>query len=180
GITLFLCGVSALVSISELFIAGIIPGIFIAVMLMIASYVFAKSQGYKPGVRTSLKEVLKSIIHAFWALLMPVIVLGGIYFGVFTPTEAASVAIFYSLFISMFIYKQLNIKKLLEITKRSVIISAMVMFVIASAQIFSWYLTVERIPSQIATDILSFSDNAIVIMLLITVILPIVGMFMDT
>lgn len=180
SITLLVYGVSAQVSISELFIAGIIPGIFIAVVLMIASYVFAKSQGYKPGARTPVKEVLKSIINAFWAILMPVIVLGGIYFGVFTPTEAASVAIFYSLFISMFIYKELNIKKLLEVTKRSVIISSMVMFVIASAQIFSWYLTVERIPSQIASDILSVSDNTIVIMLLITVILLIVGMFMDT
>lgn len=180
SITLLVYGVTAGVSISELFIAGIIPGIFIGVVLIIVSYIIARVQGHQPGERSSLKEILHATIDAVWGIIMPVIVLGGIYFGVFTPTEAAAVAIIYSLIIGMFVYKEINITKLFEVAKRSVVISSMVMLVIAAAQIFSWYLTIEQIPSNVASQILSYSTNPIIIMLLITLILLIVGMFMDT
>ncbi|EZH65975.1 C4-dicarboxylate ABC transporter permease [Bacillaceae bacterium JMAK1] len=180
SITLLVYGVTAGVSISELFIAGIIPGIFIGVVLIIVSYIIARIQGHQPGERSSLKEILHATIDAVWGIIMPVIVLGGIYFGIFTPTEAAAVAIIYSLIIGMFVYKEINVKKLFEVAKRSVVISSMVMLVIAAAQIFSWYLTIEQIPSDVASQILSYSTNPIIIMLLITLILLIVGMFMDT
>jgi C4-dicarboxylate transporter DctM subunit len=182
SITLLVYGTTAEVSISALFMAGIVPGIFIGLVLIVVSYIFARSQGHKskPEERNSLKEILRASVEAFWAIIMPVIVLGGIYFGIFTPTEAAAVAVIYSLIIGMFIYKEISIKKLFEVTKRSIITSSMVMIIIASAQVFSWYLTMEQIPPQLANTILSYSSNPIIIMLLIILILLIVGMFMDT
>ncbi|MFB5660463.1 TRAP transporter large permease [Alteribacillus sp. HJP-4] len=179
SITLLVYGVIAEVSISELFIAGIIPGIFIGLLLIIVSFIIAKVQGHKPDERESLREVIRSTVDAFWGLIMPIIVLGGIYFGIFTPTEAAVVAIVYSLFIGFFIYKELTIATLFEVTKRSVVIASMVMLVISSAKVFSWYLTKEKIPAQIADAMLSFASNPLMIVIIITIILLIIGMFMD-
>ncbi|WP_018923504.1 TRAP transporter large permease [Salsuginibacillus kocurii] len=179
SITLLVYGVIAEVSISELFMAGIIPGVVIGISLIVVSYIIAKSQGHQPEAKASLNEVLTSSKEAVWGIMMPVIVLGGIYFGVFTPTEAAAVAIVYSWFVGFFIYKELSIKKLFEVTKRSVVIASMVMLVISSAQVFSWYLTRQQIPNQLAEQILAFAESPIVIMLLITLVLLIVGMFMD-
>ena len=149
SITLLVYGVIAEVSISTLFIAGIIPGIFVGLVLMVVSYFIAKKQGHQPEARPSLREVWDSTIDAFWGLLMPIIVLGGIYAGIFTPTEAAAVAIVYSLIISMLVYKELTFKELFHVAKCSVVISAMVMFVISTAKMLSWYLTFERIPTQV-------------------------------
>lgn len=179
SITLLVYGVIAEVSISELFIAGIIPGLLIGLVLIIASYIIAKKQGHKPDKRASLSEVLKSSKNAIWGLLMPLIVLGGIYSGIFTPTEAASVAIVYGLFVGFFIYKELTLSKLFAVTKRSIVIASMVMLVISTAKVFSWYLTYENIPNQLANQLLEFASNPVAVMLLITVILLVIGMFMD-
>lgn len=179
SITLLVYGGAAEVSISDLFIAGIIPGIFIGIVLMIASYIVAKRAGIKSEGTVSLLELWHSFRKAIWGLVLPIIILGGIYTGIFTPTEAAAVAIIYSMVIGAFIYKELNFKNLYQITIRSVVTSAMIMLIIASANIFSWYLTYERIPEKLASNILGFADNEVMFLLIVTVILLIAGMFLD-
>jgi len=180
SITLLVYGASAEVSIGDLFIAGIIPGIFIGLVLIVLSYIIAKRQGHQPEGRASLREVWNSFTSAIWGILLPVIVLGGIYVGVFTPTEAAAVAIMYSLVIGIFVYKEINMKNLFQVTKRSVITSSMIMFVIAASNVFSWYLTYEQIPANIASFFLEYANTQVIFLLLVVLILLIVGMFMDT
>lgn len=179
SITLLVYGVIAEVSISELFIAGIIPGLLIGLVLIIVSYFIAKREGHQPEQRASWGEVFNSTLNASWGLIMPIIVLGGIYFGVFTPTEAAAVAIVYSIIISLFVYRELSIMDLIKSAKRSVVVASMVMFVIAAAKVLSWYLTYERIPTQIASVVLEYATTPFLVLIYITVLLLIVGMFMD-
>ncbi|MEK3886137.1 TRAP transporter large permease [Bacillus sp. FSL K6-3431] len=180
SITLLVYGAVAEVSISQLFIAGIIPGIFIGLVLIVLSYIIAKKQGHKPDKRVGLRELWNSTKAAIWGIMMPVIVLGGIYKGFFTPTEAAAVAIVYSLVIGFFVYKELNIKTLFTVTKRSVVTSSMIMLVIAAAKTFSWYLTYEQIPTKLAANIMEFATTPFFFLMIVTIVLLIVGMFMDS
>ncbi|WP_404454911.1 TRAP transporter large permease [Oceanobacillus kapialis] len=180
SITLLVYGSSAEVSISDLFLAGVVPGIFIGLVLIIVSFIISIKEGFKPEGKVSIREVGKSFISAIWGILLPIIVLGGIYFGIFTPTEAAAVAIFYSLVIGLFIYKELTMKNIIAVTKKSVITSSMIMLVIASSNVFSWYLTYEQIPTNLASIFLEYANTEFVFLLLVIVILLLVGMFMDT
>ncbi|SFL45991.1 C4-dicarboxylate transporter, DctM subunit [Gracilibacillus orientalis] len=180
SITLLVYGSAAEVSIGDLFIAGIMPGVFIGFVLIVVSYVIAKKQGHQPEKRVSFGELLRSFIHAFWGILLPIIVLGGIYIGIFTPTEAAAVAIVYSFLIGLFVYKELTWKKIYNVTRKSVITSSMIMLVIATSNVFSWYLTYENIPKEIAAFFLEYADTKVVFLLMVFVILLVVGMFMDT
>ncbi|AVR00155.1 C4-dicarboxylate ABC transporter permease [Oceanobacillus iheyensis] len=180
SITLLVYGSSAEVSISDLFLAGIVPGIFIGLVLILVSFIISIKEGFKPEGKASLREVGKSFISAIWGILLPVIVLGGIYFGIFTPTEAAAVAIFYSLIIGLFVYKELTVRSLIDVTKKSVITSSMIMLVIAASNVFSWYLTYEQIPTNLAAVFLEYANTELVFLLLVIVILLLVGMFMDT
>ncbi|MCT1577804.1 TRAP transporter large permease subunit [Oceanobacillus kimchii] len=180
SITLLVYGSSAEVSISNLFLAGIVPGIFIGLVLIIVSYIISKKEGFKPEGRASLGAVGKSFISAIWGILLPIIVLGGIYFGIFTPTEAAAVAIVYSLIIGLFVYKELTLRSLIDVTKKSVITSSMIMLVIAASNVFSWYLTFEQIPTNLASVLLNYANTEVAFLFLVIVILLLVGMFMDT
>ncbi|MCG3419431.1 TRAP transporter large permease [Oceanobacillus jordanicus] len=180
SITLLVYGSSAEVSISDLFLAGIVPGIFIGLVLILVSFIISIKEGFKPEGKASLREVGKSFISAIWGILLPVIVLGGIYFGIFTPTEAAAVAIFYSLIIGLFVYKELTVRSLIDVTKKSVITSSMIMLVIAASNVFSWYLTYEQIPTNLASVFLEYANTELIFLLLVIVILLLVGMFMDT
>ena len=180
SITLLVYGSSAEVSISDLFIAGIIPGTFIGFVLVIVSFIIAKREGHKPEGKASLQELWSSFKSAIWGILLPVIVLGGIYVGVFTPTEAAAVAIVYSLIIGFFVYKEMDVKKLFESTRKSVVISSMIMLVIAASNVFSWYLTYEQIPTKLASIFLEYANTQVIFILMVIIILLIVGMFMDT
>ncbi|MBY0098389.1 TRAP transporter large permease [Mesobacillus maritimus] len=180
SITFLVYGSVAEVSIGKLFIAGILPGIFIGLVLMVVGYIIAKKQGHTPDPRPTGKELWKSTTSAIWGILMPIIVLGGIYFGVFTPTEAAAVAIVYSMIVGFFIYKELTVKTLFEVTKRSIVTSAMIMLVISASKVFSWYLTYEQIPSTVASKMLEFASTPIVFLIIVNIILLIVGMFMDS
>ena len=180
SIPLILYGVSAGVSIGDLFMAGMMPGILIGLSLIVTVYFISKKRNYPKEERKTSAEVWKAFKDAFLALLMPVIILGGIYGGIFTPTEAAGVAVAYAFIVGVFIYKEIKIKELLKIFINSAITTSTIMFIIASAGLFGWVLTREGVPQDVATFLIGISDNPIVFLLVVNLFLIIVGMFMET
>ena len=180
SVPLVLFGVTASVSIADLFVAGIIPGLFVTVALLALVYVISIMKDYGGGEKYNVKEFGIAFKDAILALLMPVIILGGIYSGVFTPTEAALVAVVYGLIVGVFIYREIKIKDLFKIFSEATVMSATILFIIAGASIFAYYLTRERIPAQITEALLGITDNWIIALLIINVILLIVGTFMET
>lgn len=182
SIPFVLYGVIGSVSVGSMFLAGIIPGILIGVTLMITSYIISKKRNYRPDENKdfSFIEVLKAINDAKWALLIPIIILGGIYGGIFSPTEAAVVATVYALFIGMFVYKELDFKSVYDSFLEAVIINATTMIIIGLSVSVAYFMTLEQIPNDIATFLTSLSDSPIVILLAINVLLFMVGMFIDT
>ncbi|ANU14571.1 TRAP-type C4-dicarboxylate transport system, large permease component [Planococcus halocryophilus Or1] len=181
SIPMVIYGVTGNVSIGDLFIAGIIPGVLVGLSMIVWVYIYSKKKGYKGmGEPTSLKKIGTALWAAKWAMLIPVIILGGIYGGIFTPTEAAVIAVVYGLFASMIIYRELKFKELPKVIIDSALTTATVLIIVGTANAFGRLLTIEQIPGQIAEGLLSISTNSIVIILLITVLLLIVGMFMDT
>lgn len=174
-------GVSGSVSIGTLFLSGLGPGILIGISLMLISIFLAKKNGYgKQKSKFSIKKLLVSFKEAFLALLMPVIILGGIYGGIFTPTEAAAVAVVYGFIVGVLVYKELKISDLQMIFAKSGVSTAMVMLIISTAQVFGWILTSERIPDAIAKAFTSLSSNPYVFLLLVNVLLLFVGCVMET
>lgn len=167
-------------SIGSLFMAGFIPGIIIGLGLMLVAYFTAKSKGYIGDKKTNLHEVLIAFKESILALLMPVIILGGIYGGIFTPTEAANVAVVYGIVVGVFVYKELKWPDITAILKMSAISTAMVMLIIATASAFGLLLTREMVPQMIANFFMGITDNKLVLLLLINILLLIVGTFMET
>lgn len=165
-------------SIAALFLAGYIPGIMTGLFLMIVAAFWAKKKKYKVGKRSSLKEVGKTFIDALPSLFMLVVVIGGIVTGIFTATEASAIAVLYSLILG-FIYKEITLPKLPQILLDSSSTTAIVMLLIGSSMCMSWALSYESIPQDISTGLLSLSDNKIVILLIINLLLLFVGIFMD-
>ena len=174
-------GIAGSVSISTLFAAGFGPGILVGISLMIVAYISAKKYGYGLATRQSFSwtNVAVSFKEAFFALLMPFIVLGGIYGGVFTPTEAAAVAAIYGFVAGTFIYKELKLRDLPQLLMNAGKSTAMVMVIVAAASSFGWILTSARIPDAIASFLISLSDSKYVILILINIFLLIVGCLMD-
>ena len=165
-------------SIAALFLAGYIPGIMTGLFLMIVAAFWAKKKKYKVGKRSSIKEVTKTFIDALPSLFMLVVVIGGIVTGIFTATEASAIAVLYSLILG-FIYKEIKLPKLPQILLDSSATTAIVMLLIGSSMCMSWALSYENIPQDISTGLLSLSDNKIVILLIINLLLLFVGIFMD-
>ncbi|MDE5415167.1 TRAP transporter large permease [Alkalihalobacterium chitinilyticum] len=180
SVPIILFGVAAGASISDLFIAGIIPGLFIVVSLTILVYVISIIKGYGGGEKYNFKEFLIALKDASLALLMPVIILGGIYGGIFTPTEAALVAVVYGFIVGFIIYREIKIKDFYHIFTSSIQITSVIMFIIVGASVFGSYLTREKIPAQITEFMLGLSDNWIVMLLLINLLLLVVGIFLET
>jgi len=166
------------VSIAALFLAGYIPGILTGLLMMIVAMVWAKKHKYPVGKRSSLKEVFVKFIDALPSLLLLVIVIGGIIAGVFTATEASAVAVLYTILLS-FYYKELSMKDLPKVILESTETTAIVMLLIGASMGMSWVLSYENIPQDISNALLSISDNKIIILLMINVILLAVGVFMD-
>ncbi|MBS4193077.1 TRAP transporter large permease [Bacillus sp. FJAT-49705] len=182
SIPFVLYGVIGSVSVGSLFLAGIIPGLLIGSGLMITSYIISKKQGYKPEqVKVfDFKSVWKATYDAKWALLIPVIILGGIYGGIFSPTEAAVVAVVYSLIIGKFVYKELSWQSIFESFLEAVVINATTMIIIGLSVSFAYFMTLEQIPNDISAFLTEFSTNPVIILLAINILLLIVGMFIDT
>lgn len=165
-------------SIAALFLAGYIPGIMTGLFLMIVAAIWAKKKGYKVGKRSSFKQILKTFIDALPSLFMLVVVIGGIVTGVFTATEASAIAVLYSLILG-FIYKEISLPRLPQILLDSSATTAIVMLLIAASMSMSWALSYENIPQDISSGLLNISDNKIIILLIINLLLLFVGIFMD-
>ncbi|GAA0181057.1 hypothetical protein SH2C18_36420 [Clostridium sediminicola] len=179
SITMVLYGVISGVSIGKLFLAGIIPGLLMCCTLMLVEYVISKKRGYRGEEPASFNDIISSFKKSILALLMPLIILGGIYGGIFTPTEAAVVAVVYGLIIGLFVYKELNIKKIFKILQDSGKSTSVILYLVATAHIFSYILASEEIPQQLATFLLSVSDNPLIIQFMIMIALLIAGTFLD-
>ncbi len=180
SILMVIMGVTTGVSIGGLFAAGLVPGLLLGVSMMVLSYVLAIKRDYpKDEVPFSLTRFWKSFIKAFPALMAPVIILGGILGGVFTATEAAVVAVFYALFLGLLVYKELKVSDLVPILISSGTTTAVLLLVIAMANIFSWILTAQQIPQQIAQGILSITQNKFLVLLMVNLFLLFIGTFLE-
>ncbi len=166
------------VSIGALFLAGYLPGIITGLLLMVVAYVWAKRKGYPTADRSSFKMILTTFLNALPSLFLLIVVIGGIVAGIFTATEASSVAVIYCLVLAM-IYKEISIKDIRPILVESSSTIAIVMLLIAVSISMSWVLSYENIPQAVTQALLGLSDNKIMVIILINIILLVVGIFMD-
>ncbi|MFQ5912923.1 MAG: TRAP transporter large permease [Nitrospinota bacterium] len=181
SITMVIFGVTASVSIGGLFLAGFVPGVLIGFGLMGMAYFLARRRGYAGQARrASAGEALRRLKDALLALLMPAIILGGIFGGVMTPTESAAVAVFYALMVGMFVFREIRVRDLGPIFLRSGLVTAFIMIIVGVARIFSDLLSGEQIPQHLSEAILSVTQSPWLILLLINVFLLFVGCVMDT
>jgi tripartite ATP-independent transporter DctM subunit len=171
--------VSGGVSIAAMFLAGVLPGVVFGIALMIVSGLVSVRRGYGAGEAAPLSRVIRTFGDALLSLLLVVIVLGGILGGVFTATEAAAVAVVYALFLGMAVYREIGWKDLPDILLQSGITTGVVFILIGTSSAMSWILAYENVPQSVSAALLSLSDNATVILLIINLILLMVGVFMD-
>jgi len=179
SIVMIIYGVTAEESIGKLFMAGVIPGIMIGLMLMAVTYIGAKRLGFKRTKPASWKERWIKFKEAFWALMTIVIIIGGIYGGIFTPTEAAAVSAVWALFIAIFIYKDIKLKDLGDVIFESAKTSSMILFIIANASVFAYFLTLENIPDMLTQAVVNMNLNKIEFLIAVNIILLIAGNFME-
>ncbi len=180
SIPMILYGVSAEVSIGELFIAGFGPGILISLALMAFVWVYCKIKGWGKNDGDGRLSFGKATLQAGWALLMPVIILGGIYGGVFTPTEASAVAVFYALIVGVVIYREIKVKDLYAILRKSALSSAVIMFIIANAGLFAFLITRAGVPDAIGRWLEAVLQSPTMFLLGVNAALFIIGMFIET
>jgi len=180
SIPMILYGVSAEVSIGELFIAGFGPGILISLALMAFVWVYCKIKGWGKNDGDGRMSLGRATLQAGWALLMPVIILGGIYGGVFTPTEASAVAVFYALIVGVVIYREIKIKDLYAILRKSALSSAVIMFIIANAGLFAFLITRAGVPDAIGRWLEAVLQSPTMFLLGVNAALFIIGMFIET
>jgi C4-dicarboxylate transporter, DctM subunit len=180
SIPMILYGVSAEVSIGELFIAGFGPGLLIGGALMLFCWIWCKYKGWGKNDGDGRLAFGPALKQAGWALLMPVIILGGIYGGVFTPTEASAVAVFYALMVGMFVYREIDVRQLYTILRKSVISSAVIMFIIANAGLFAFLITRAGVPEAIGHWLESVLKSPAMFLLGVNAALFIIGMFIET
>lgn len=171
--------VSGGTSVAALFMAGYLPGILWGLACMIVIFFIARKRGYRSNVTYKAKEKWNIFVQALPCLLLVVIVIGGIITGIFTATEGAVVAVVYSLLLSLFVYKSIKVKDLMPILKDSAEMTGIIIFLIGVSSIMSWVMSFTNIPEAVSTGLLSVSNNKIVILLIINVILLVVGTFMD-
>ena len=180
SIPFIIYGVLGEVSIASLFLAGFIPGALLGISQMGVVAYYARRRNYPKGSLVSVKKALKAAFDAALVLMMPLIILGGILTGIFTPTESACIAVFYALIISLFVYRDIKFIDLSKIIVNTAVTSSLVMLVIGTASIFSWLLASHEIPQYITEAVISITQNRIVILLLVNIVLLVVGTFMET
>lgn len=180
SIPMVIYGSIAQVSVGALFLGGIIPGTMMGLAMMALVYVQALQRGYPREPRVALRGFIAALLAGIPPLLAPAILLGGIYTGFFTPTEAAAVAVLYALFLGMVIYREIGLKQLPKLLLRVVENTAMIMFIVTTASVFGWILAREQIPQTIAAAFLEVTRNPTLMLLILNVLFLILGMFMET
>ena len=179
SIPMILFAVTANVSVLDVFMGGIVPGIIFAITLMVVAYIISARRGYRGEKKATLSEMAVAVKDAFLALLTPVIILGGIYGGVFTPTEAGVVACVYALLIGFFVYRELDLKKLTRIAIQVTESSAAIMLVVAGATAFGWLMTNQHVPQDITAYMSNFSSSPYVVLFLLNLLFFVTGFFMN-
>ena len=179
SVLMVLYGVASGVSVGDMLLAGLIPGLFLGVIVIAVVFTQCVRKGYKGSGSFNIKNVIHSFIPAIWAMLAPVIILGGIYSGLFTPTEAAAIACFYCLFIGVFVYKEIKIKDVCTVVFDGVKSAASIMFIVGATQVFGWTITRGGIPQMVAELFISSTSSPLVFLLLVCLILLVAGCFID-
>ncbi|MCC8126857.1 MAG: TRAP transporter large permease [Clostridiales bacterium] len=173
------CSLTGL-SIGECFMAGIVPGVIIAVGTALVTYMYAKRLGIKGGKKYTWGERAKAVKDGVFAIIMPVIIIGGIVSGIFTPTESGAIACIYALIVSMFIYKNLKLAQLPAVLLKAASMNGMCLLIVAGASIFSWLVAFEKFPTFVVKTLVGLTDNKYIIMILLVIFLLFVGMFIET
>ncbi|NQT69388.1 MAG: TRAP transporter large permease [Desulfobacteraceae bacterium] len=179
SIPMIVYGVATEQSVGKLFMAGVGPGLFMGTLFIITAVVYARIKGFKGGEPAPWKERFVLLWRALPGLFMPFLILGGIYGGIFTPTEAAAVAVFYSLAVGLFVYKDLKFRDIPRVFVRSAVMMAMILFIITNAMLFAFILTTEGIPKAIAAFIIENAVTPWVFLLFVNILLYFVGDFME-
>ncbi|MDX1726118.1 MAG: TRAP transporter large permease [Pseudomonas sp.] len=184
SIPMIVYALAANVSVASIFLAGILPGLLVGSSLILCTCVIARLRGYDLIEPITFGQwavgVLVALKQSIFAILMPVVILGGIYSGLFTPTEASVVAVVYGLVVGLFIYRELDWRDLLDVCGRSALTTAIILIIVAFAAIFAYMLTINRVPHMLGALITGISDNPLVFLLIINVALFLIGMFLET
>jgi tripartite ATP-independent transporter DctM subunit len=166
-------------SVGRLFLGGFVPGLMMGLFMMVAVYLIAGRRGYPRERRATFRELLDSSLRASSAMMTPVIIIGGILIGIFTPTEASVVAVLYALILTLFVYKEVTLSDLPRIFWETLEHTIRVMFIISAAGIFGWLLIHQRVPEAVIKGLMSLSKNPWIVLLIINVILLVLGCFME-
>ncbi len=180
SLPLVVYGVMAQASIGRLFIAGIVPGLLMGLSLMVLIRFFAHRRGYPVDAKFSVTNVFRTLWKGLPALFTPILIIGGIALGIFTPTEAAIAASAYSLLLGVVVYRSISFKQFVAVSLDTLETTAVILFIVAGASIFAWILTVMRVPAMFGEMLFTISENPIILLLLINAVLFVIGFFMET